>query len=117
MFAISKEFHFSASHLLEGLPDDHPCSRCHGHNYVAIFKLQSAELNDVGFVRDYRELKPVKEFIDDNFDHRHLNDVMDINPTAENMAKFLFDRFKDTFPNLVEVSICETPKTVATYYE
>ncbi len=36
MFTITKEFHFSASHQLSHLPEDHQCARLHGHNYVAV---------------------------------------------------------------------------------
>ena len=39
MYRITKEFHFSASHQLKDLPDDHPCARMHGHNYVVVIEL------------------------------------------------------------------------------
>jgi 6-pyruvoyltetrahydropterin/6-carboxytetrahydropterin synthase len=115
MYRINKKFHFSASHILNGLPEAHPCSRLHGHNYVADFFFQSETLNDTGFVIDYRELETVKRYIDSTIDHRHLNDVLSINPTAENIARTLYDRFKPEFPQLYKVEISETPKTKATY--
>lgn len=115
MYKISKQFAFSASHILDGLPETHPCARLHGHNYVVTVYLKSDKLNDVGFVRDYRELANVKEFIDNKLDHRHLNDVFPFNPTAENMAKYLFDTFKKEIPELTAVEVCETPKTSAIY--
>jgi 6-pyruvoyltetrahydropterin/6-carboxytetrahydropterin synthase len=116
MYIISKEFHFSASHVLNGLKDDHPCKRLHGHNYVVSFSFKSETLNEVGFVIDYRELDPIKKYLDNIFDHRHLNDVMpELNPTAENIAKFLFDIFKKQFPLLFRVEVKETPKTRAIY--
>ncbi|HBX20870.1 MAG TPA: 6-pyruvoyl tetrahydrobiopterin synthase, partial [Porphyromonadaceae bacterium] len=64
MYKISKEFSFSAAHQLKGLPDDHPCSRLHGHNYVVRIHLRSEKLSENGFVRDYNDLKPVKSYID-----------------------------------------------------
>lgn len=115
MFEISKEFHFSASHVLERLPESHPCSRLHGHNYETVFFFESERLNEVGFIIDYTELKTIKKFIDTNLDHRHLNDVMDVNPTAENIAKYLFDKFKPNYPQLSKVVVKETPKTMASY--
>jgi 6-pyruvoyltetrahydropterin/6-carboxytetrahydropterin synthase len=116
MYIISKEFHFSASHILNGLKDDHPCKRLHGHNYVVTYCFKSEELNEVGFVIDYRDLDPIKKYLDDVFDHRHLNDIMPgVNPTAENIAKFLHDTFKAQFPLLFKVEVCETPKTKAIY--
>lgn len=115
MYKISKQFHFSASHILGGLPDGHQCGRLHGHNYVVLVELISDSLNEVGFVQDYGELKPVKEYIDNVLDHRHLNDIFDFNPTAESMAKFMYHKFKEEFPTLNAVEVWETPKTKARY--
>ncbi len=116
MFTISKQFHFSASHVLHGLAEDHPCARLHGHNYIAEVVLQSDTLNAVGFVRDYRELSDLKDYIDDKLDHRHLNDVLgEDNTTAEMMAKHLYDWSHTRWPEVVAVRISETPKTWAEY--
>ena len=114
MFKISKQFEFSAAHQLSGLPDDHPCARLHGHNYIVVVELESASLNEVGFVRDYGELSAVKEYLDKTHDHRNLNDLYD-QPTAENIAKRLFHVFHRAFPELVAVRVSETPKTWAEY--
>jgi len=115
MYKIRKEFHFSASHILNGLPFDHPCSRMHGHNYVITVELEALQINSVGFVIDYRALEPIKTWIDCNFDHRHLNDQMPLNPTAERIAKFLYEKFTDDFPKICAVEVSETPKTSARY--
>lgn len=115
MYKISKQFAFSASHILEGLPQEHPCSRLHGHNYVVTVHLKAGELNAVGFVKDYRELDGVKRYIDEMLDHRHLNDLFPFNPTAENLAKYLYDTFKKDIPELYAVEVSETPKTTAIY--
>lgn len=115
MYKISKQFSFSASHILQGLSKDHPCSRLHGHNYVITIHLKKESLNNVGFVKDYRELENVKKYIDDILDHRHLNDILPFNPTAENIAKYLYDTFKNNIPELYAVEVSETPKTSAIY--
>lgn len=115
MYKISKQFAFSASHILAGLSDNHPCSRLHGHNYVLTVYLKSENLDNVGFVRDYRGLDFVKKYIDENLDHRHLNDITGFNPTAENLAKYLFDVFKPQINELYAVEISETSKTSAIY--
>ena len=116
MYKISKELSFSAAHSLFGLPDDHPCSRLHGHNYVVTVHLRSKELNKQGFVRDYTELKIVKEYIDSQLDHRNLNDILSpLNSSAENIAKMLYDQFKSQIPELYAVEVSETPKTSAIY--
>ncbi len=115
MYTISKQFSFSASHFLEGLPDEHPCSRLHGHNYVVELSLASATLNVTGFVVDYNELSAFKKIIDETLDHRHLNDVLSGPTTAECLAKYLYDHAKALWPQVLSVSVSETPKTNAIY--
>jgi 6-pyruvoyltetrahydropterin/6-carboxytetrahydropterin synthase len=117
-FAISKEFHFSASHRLEGLHDGHPCGRMHGHNYVVEIELSAAAdgLDDVGFVRDYGDLGQFGKWLDAEVDHRHLNDVVaEVNPTAENLARWMYERWVGDYPELSSVRVSETPKTWAEY--
>ena len=48
MYTIAKRFAFSASHVIGGLPADHPCARLHGHNYEVEVVLQSPTLDAVG---------------------------------------------------------------------
>ena len=131
MYKISKEFHFSASHQLGHLPEDHPCHNLHGHNYVVTIGFEAKELDKNGFVIDFRDLDGMKQFIDNNFDHKHLNDVFPFNAklstytTSENLAEYLFVICRDSgFYNddnpTVEVSfvkVAETPKTMAEYSE
>jgi 6-pyruvoyltetrahydropterin/6-carboxytetrahydropterin synthase len=124
VFTISKEFHFSASHVLDWLPEGHQCGRLHGHNYVVELELRAEQLDERGFVLDYGELAPFKEWVDTHLDHRHLNDQVDGNPTAENLAAILYDAAKvlliDAGDGLGRwwvsaVRVHETPKTVAEY--
>jgi len=115
MYKITKQFSFSASHQLDFLPEGHQCKRLHGHNYSVIIELQSSILNSDNFVVDYGELKPLKNYIDQTFDHRHLNDVLQVDTTAENLAKHLFDWAKSRWPQTSAVTIQETPKTSAEY--
>ena len=63
MHRIGKRFSFSASHFIGGLPAAHPCARLHGHNYEVEVALQAPALDTVGFVRDFRELSALKDFI------------------------------------------------------
>ncbi|WP_347917941.1 6-carboxytetrahydropterin synthase QueD [Paracoccus marcusii] len=115
MFRISKEFHFSASHRLDHLAPDHQCARLHGHNYIVVVELAAPDLNADGFVRDYHELAPLKEYVDGTFDHRHLNDVLDVPSTAENLARHFFDWCRARWPETSAVKVSETPKTWAEY--
>lgn len=117
MLTITKEFHFSASHVLDRLPSWHPCARMHGHNYVVVLELSARreDLTEAGFVRDYRELDAFKKWMDDTLDHRHLNEAMGggISPSAENLAAWIFDFWIDRYPELTAVKVSETPRTWA----
>ena len=115
MFTISKQFTFDASHQLQGMPEGHPCGRLHGHSYTVIVELSSPNLDEHGFVQDYGKLSPIKEYIDAYLDHRHLNDVLMMNPTAELIALHLYEAFKLDFPMLKSISVKETAKTIARY--
>lgn len=117
---ISKEFEFSASHQLAGLPDSHPCSRLHGHNYRVKVSITGTVVPP-GFVVDYRELDFFKEWLNSSFDHRHLNDCMQDNPTAENIAQLMATTLRRHLlerghRNISQISlgVSETPKTWAT---
>lgn len=117
MYRISKEFGFEASHCLMGLEEGHPCLRQHGHSYKAIFTFAAEELNADGFIIDYRKLEPIKKLLEEAFDHKHLNDFLPFQPSAENIARHLYELCKPHFPELTSVTVKETDKTAATYEE
>jgi 6-pyruvoyltetrahydropterin/6-carboxytetrahydropterin synthase len=118
-YAIQKDFAFSASHQLLGMPAGHQCARLHGHNYVVQVRVMADELDEYGFVMDYGDLAPVKQFIDTRLDHQHLNDVLPqlVNPTAEHLAAYLASVVEHKCPipsgATVMVGVSETPKTWA----
>lgn len=116
MYRITKEFHLSASHQLDHLPADHQCARLHGHNYIVVVELTAESLNDDGFVRDYHDLSPLKRYIDEALDHRHLNDIFGHSKvTSEFLARHFYDWCKQRFPETSSVRVSETPKTWAEY--
>jgi 6-pyruvoyltetrahydropterin/6-carboxytetrahydropterin synthase len=126
-YTISKEFAFSASHVLHGLPEGHQCGRNHGHNYTVIVEVSAADVDERGFVIDYGDLAPVKHWIDDHLDHRFLNEVgwfpPGFNPTAEHLAYEIAVTIVQLVPQLEQlrdagrarwrVGVSETPKTWA----
>lgn len=59
MHIIGIEYQFEAGHYLTGLPDTHKCTRPHGHNYVVIVEFRSETLDEVGFVIDYFDARPI----------------------------------------------------------
>lgn len=119
-FTVAKRFDFSASHQLLGLGDDHPCSRLHGHNYEVEVIAAAPDLDERGFVVDYLDFSPLREFLRKTLDHRHLNDIVPGPPSAEQIAWWLFEWCKDNIDDevarrLIAVRVSETPRTWAEY--
>lgn len=122
MYRIAKRFAFAASHELPDLGADHPCARLHGHNYEIDVVAESADLDPRGMVVDFDELDDVKRWIDATLDHRHLNDVLEGPPSAEVIAKLIFDWCRANLrPEIAEritaVRAWETPRTYAEYHD
>ncbi|GAA2396330.1 6-carboxytetrahydropterin synthase QueD [Mycolicibacterium llatzerense] len=119
---ICKDFEFSASHVIAGLPESHKCARLHGHSYRVRVAVSGA-VDEVGFIIDYGELAWIRELIDTRLDHRHLNDVLAVNPTAENIAVWLAEQVCSWLQSRperqrirgVEIGVSETPTTWAIY--
>lgn len=84
---IEKEFAFEASHQLTRVPDGHPCGRVHGHSYRVCIQIagQVHPLN--GWLVDFRWLAWFDELLRDQFDHHHLNDVVEFETTSERLAE------------------------------
>lgn len=114
-YTISKRFEFSASHVLDGLPSEHPCSRLHGHNWCVTLYLAAQTVDPHGFVVDFVDLAPFKLMLDTTYDHRHLNDVLDVSPTSENLARHLHDAALEWWPQVLACAVSETPRTNAVY--
>jgi 6-pyruvoyltetrahydropterin/6-carboxytetrahydropterin synthase len=123
MYTITKQFHFSASHRLRNLPEDHPCSRQHGHNYIVEVVLRGETVTETEqWVRDYGDLKMIEKYIDKYLDHRDLNEhfanvytTTDVETTAEMLAWHMYKVFKGDYPELYAIRVSETPKTWAQY--
>ena len=120
MYRIAKSFTFSAAHRLEHLPETHPCWEEHGHNYTVVLILQDEALDANTMLRDFRELRAFKEWMDRYLDHKNLNKTCAgaFNPTtSENLAYQIFEVWKHYYPELVAVRIRETEATCAEYWK
>lgn len=89
--SISKAFDFSASHVLSGLPAGHKCTRLHGHSYRVRLELWG-EADEHGLLVEFGQLDWLRDYIATHLDHRHLNDVLPFNPTAELISSWLADQ-------------------------
>ncbi len=119
MYRIGKTFAFAAAHHLPDLPDGHKCKRPHGHNYTVTLVLDAYRVDPMtGFVLDYADFSPFGDYIRDALDHQDLNEIgLDFTPTAENLARHLFDRALGIGLGgfVKSVKVCETPNTFAEY--
>ena len=92
MFEVTIEETFAAGHALRNYRGK--CENVHGHNYRAEVTLRGAELDAIGLLVDFVELKKVVHAVLDRMDHQWLNDFPPfdaLNPSAENMAKYIYD--------------------------
>lgn len=94
MFLVSKRMEIAYGHKLK-LPYESKCQNLHGHNAIVIVYCKSKEVDaSTGMVIDF---KKIKELIHDKLDHGYINEILpDINPTAENMAKWICDEINGT---------------------
>ena len=131
MFRVSREIAFCYGHRL--LNYDGKCRYLHGHNGRAIITIESETLDERGMVMDFSEIKRVvSTWIDESLDHRmllHKTDpvvpilselgepmfLMDENPTAENIAKLIYDFTASRGFPIVQCQLWETPHCFATY--
>lgn len=119
VFRISKKFSFEASHQLTGLPDGHKCGRLHGHSYDVCVWIRATKLDNNGFVTDFADLSALAAYLDEWFDHRHLNEFI-AQPTSENLAKHLYEWCVANLAlpsnaTVDRVKVSETAKTWAEY--
>lgn len=110
---------FSSAHNLRNYEGN--CERLHGHNWKVEVYLQSEELDDVGMLVDFKILKKELKILLDSLDHIYLNEhpyFKEINPTSENMAKFIYDQLKEKFGKMVnKILVWESDNSVAEYFE
>jgi 6-pyruvoyltetrahydropterin/6-carboxytetrahydropterin synthase len=131
MFRVSREIDFCYGHRL--LHYEGKCRHLHGHNGRAIITIETESLDGMGMVVDFNEIKRrINTWIDEHIDHRmilHREDpivpvleklgepmyLLDVNPTAENIAKLIADTAREQGVPVVEVRLWETPHCFATY--
>jgi 6-pyruvoyltetrahydropterin/6-carboxytetrahydropterin synthase len=131
VFRVTRQIDFCYGHRL--LNYDGKCKYLHGHNGRAVIAIEGEKLDDRGMVVDFSDIKRVvSKWIDDELDHRmllHRDDpavdflrklgeplkLIDVNPTAENIAKLIYDFAASQSLPVVEVNLWETPSSFATY--
>ncbi|MCA6109575.1 6-carboxytetrahydropterin synthase QueD [Bradyrhizobium cenepequi] len=113
---ISQAFKFEAAHRLPNVPETHRCSRLHGHSYRVEVRLDGPVDPRTGFVVDFFDVEKCFADIMGALDHRCLNDVDGLeNPTAENIAIWIWNRLKPDLPRISAVRVYETADCWAEY--
>jgi 6-pyruvoyltetrahydropterin/6-carboxytetrahydropterin synthase len=113
---ISQAFKFEAAHRLPNVPDTHRCHRMHGHSYRVEVQLDGPVDPHTGFVADFFDIEKSFADIMGALDHHCLNEVGGLeNPTAENIAIWIWDRLKPGLPQLWAVRVYETADCWAEY--
>ncbi len=113
---------FDAAHQLRGYKGK--CENIHGHNWKVEIAVISESLNDIGIAIDFKELKMIAESVISKLDHTFLNEISpfnEINPSSENIAKWIYYSLKDKFDKypvrLDSVTVWESEHASATYFE
>jgi 6-pyruvoyltetrahydropterin/6-carboxytetrahydropterin synthase len=121
MFEVSVEQTFAAGHALRNYKGS--CEDVHGHNFRVRVTVAGEQLDSTGLLVDFLELKSLIDAVVAYLDHKFINDLPpfdQINPSAENLAKYFFDRVsvgvKNDVPVRVsEVCVWETDSSSAVY--
>jgi 6-pyruvoyltetrahydropterin/6-carboxytetrahydropterin synthase len=120
-FEVMIERHFSSAHQLRGYQGK--CENLHGHNYKIEIYARGRELDNIGLLVDFGELKTAADEVVHYLDHRNINELPpfdeELNPSAENLARYILERVAaqvgDERVQIYKVRCFETPTSVATY--
>ena len=107
---LKTEYEFDAAHHLEGY--DGPCSRVHGHRWRVVVWVEGekSQIDDVGILWDFTILKKMLK----ELDHQDLNEILEFNPTAENLACYIQQGLMNENPDLkFKVRVYESPRSYA----
>ncbi len=123
MYVVSVQAHYDSAHFLRKYKGK--CEKLHGHRYVVEAALMSEELNESGLAYDFVDVKRHLRELADWLDHENINELppfTEIEPSAENQARFFFEELKDRMPDdmkdaLLYTKVWETPTQWAQYSE
>ena len=106
---IFKQFSIEAAHWLPNVPENHKCRRMHGHSFQIQVHVSGPLDPKFGWVLDFADIKAAFVPVEEQIDHRCLNDVPGLeNPTSENLARWIWAQLHSTLPNLSKVVVQET---------
>ena len=113
---LTQAFTFESAHRLPHVPERHRCFNLHGHSYRVELVVDGPVDAHTGFVVDFFDIEAVFQPLLQQLDHHYLNDIPGLeNPTAENIAVWIWQRTKPDLPLLACVRLFETPLCWAEY--
>ncbi|MCX5698998.1 MAG: 6-carboxytetrahydropterin synthase QueD [Candidatus Omnitrophica bacterium] len=134
MYSLKVQGVFSSAHNLRGYKGK--CEDLHGHNWIVEIVIKSAQLDAIGMVLDFKYLKKKLNTVLEQMDHKYLNQLAyfkevnpvrsgaprcgtsnGVNPTSENIAKYIYKKLKPRIPLLNSVTVWENSTSSATYEE
>lgn len=118
MYSVKVQAYFSSAHNLRGYKGK--CEQLHGHNWKIEVVASKDSLDKTGMVLDFSYLKNKINKLLEKLDHKYLNRITyfkKVNPTSENIAKFIYDRLKDQTVAVESVTVWESNSSCATYRE
>jgi len=118
MYKVKIEEHFSSAHNLRGYKGK--CEELHGHNWKVEVEVAKDSLDNIGMVIDFTCLKKKLNAILEKLDHKYLNKLSyfkKVNPTSENIAKYIYDKLKGDRAEVASVTVWESDRSSATYYD
>ncbi len=122
MYTLTIEDSFSSAHQLRGYKGK--CENIHGHNWKVVLSIKGTELDDIGLLIDFHDLKRILNTVLNHLDHKNINEIQpfdSINPSSENIAKYISTQINDQLastgkPISVEsVTVWESDQSRCTY--
>jgi len=123
MFKLKVQGYFSSAHYLRNYKGS--CENLHGHNWKVELLVEGSQLNNSDILIDFKTLKDILKETLNELDHKLLNEIpyfKNINPSSERLAEYIFKKIKNKLSQysnikVKEVTVYETDKASATYYE
>lgn len=116
MYSIKVEGDFSSAHNVRRYKGE--CEQLHGHNWKVEAQVASSSLQKTGMVIDFKEFKLRLNEVLKKLDHKYLNNIphfKKVNPTSENIAKFIYESLKSRVKNLKSITVWENSTSSAMY--
>ena len=119
MYFLSVETSFSAAHQIKG--HEGSCKRLHGHNWKVQVEVSAEKLDKLGIAIDFQKLRALTKQVLNILDHQYLNQLSpfkEMNPTAENLASYIYEQIDSKLPGgikMKQVSLWEGEKYCVQY--